>query len=60
MSKDHVSNRKFWWAIAALAVLIAAALIVLTSGAFAIWLDPEPERDIGMVLRTALLMPASS
>ena len=49
MSKEHSPNRKFWWIIAALAVLIAAGFIALTTGALATWLDPEPETDMGML-----------
>ncbi len=54
MSKDHVGNRKFWWAMAVLAVLIAIGLVILTSGALATWLDPEPEQSMGLLLGTTL------
>lgn len=52
MPKDHVSKRKFWIAMTVLAALIAAVLVLLTSGALAIWFDADPERRVGMVLVT--------
>lgn len=43
MTKDRVSSRKFWLAITVLGVLFIAALLVLSTGALATWLDPDPE-----------------
>jgi hypothetical protein len=53
VSEDHVSHRKFWIAMTVLAVLIAAVLVVLASGALATWFDTDPESGVGMVLISA-------
>lgn len=50
MSNEHSPNRKFWWIIAALAALIVAGWIALTSGVLAMWLDPEPEAGMRVLL----------
>lgn len=56
MSNENSPNRKMWWLIATVSVLIIAGLVVATSGALATWLDPEPEATLGILLRAATPM----
>lgn len=46
MSKQ-LPFKRFWWAFITVAVLVLAGWVTLASGVLAIWLDPEPESDLG-------------
>lgn len=59
MSNENFPNRKIWWFIAAVSVLIIAALVLVTSGALATWFDPEPEAALGTLLRVSAPMPST-
>ena len=59
MSNENYPNRKTWWLIAAVSVLIIAALVLVTSGALATWFDPEPEAALGTLLRGPAPLPSA-
>ena len=47
MSETRIQSRKHCWIVVAFAVFLVAGYLLVISGALAIWLDPEPEGQLG-------------